>query len=56
MIKTIPGTDVPFTIKRYTENLGVRYSSVIVYLLEYDSFTSSEDEMIFYLNLYKQGK
>ena len=44
VIKTIPGTDVPFTIKGYKEDLGVGYSSVIVYLLEYDSFSSSEDE------------
>ena len=45
VIRHIPGTDIPFTLKGYKEDLGVGYNSLVVYLQEYmESSSSDEDE------------
>ena len=43
-IRFIFGTDVDFTIKGYKDDLGVGYSSVVVYLMDYDD-KLAEDEL-----------
>ena len=41
LIRFIPGTKIDFTVKGYKEDLGIGYSAIVVYLLEY--FTDSND-------------
>ena len=44
-VKYLPGTEIEFTVKKYKEDLGVGYSSILVYLIEYEYLSnSSEDE------------
>lgn len=45
-VQYLPGTNIPFTVKKYKEDLGVSYSKVALYLFEYDSLVDqwhSED-------------
>ena len=44
-VKYLPGTEIEFSVKKYKEDLGVGYSSILVYLIEYEYLSnSSEDE------------
>ena len=45
-IKYIPGTNIPFTVKAYKDDLGVGYSAVVVYLLEYESYEDEETDSL----------
>ena len=44
-VRYIPGTKIPFTVKGYKEDLGVRYNSLVLYLLPYRCFSSSDDDL-----------
>ena len=43
-VKYIPGTETPFTIKLYKEDLGVGYSRITLYLIEYEYFDDDDDD------------
>lgn len=45
VIKYIPGTKTEFSVKKYKEDLGVGYHSIVVYLMEYMVSTDSEDNI-----------
>ena len=36
MVRFIPGTNIPFTVKVYKEDLGVSYHAIVLYLLPYE--------------------
>lgn len=44
-IRCIPGTQTPFTIEGYKKDLGVGYQNLNFYLMLYEVFSSSEDEV-----------
>ena len=41
-IENLPGTNIPFTVKAFKQDLGIGYHSVSVYLLKYE--TDSDDD------------
>jgi len=45
-VRFLPGTNIPFTVKLYKEDLGVSYSRIVLYLLEVDNTDSEEDEFL----------
>ena len=51
-IRSIPGTDVDFTIRRYKEDLRVGYSSIVVYLMEHDDELAEDDASQIITNRY----
>lgn len=45
-VRYLPGTKTEFTIKDYKNDLGVGYSSIVIYLVEYQYLSSdSESEL-----------
>ena len=44
MVRFIPGTNIPFTVKVYREDLGVSYHAIVLYLLPYEDLNDTDDE------------
>ena len=44
MVRFIPSTNIPFTVKVYKEDLGVSYHAIILYLLPYEDLNDTDDE------------
>ena len=43
-VRYLPGTNLPFTVKSYKEDLGVSYNRLTLYLLPYDDDCDSDVE------------
>lgn len=43
-IHNIPGTDTPFSLKAYKDDLGVCYHTIVVYLMPYESDFLIDDD------------
>ena len=46
-IRYIPGTNVPFTVEKYKEDLGLPYHKINVYLQLYEDSGDEEVELSF---------
>ena len=44
MVRFISGTNIPFTVKAYKEDLGVSYHAIVLYLLPYEDLNDTDDE------------
>ena len=44
VIRFIPGTNIPFTVKAYKEDLGVSYHAIVLHLLPYEDLNDTDDE------------
>ena len=44
MVRFIPGTNIPFTVKEYKEDLGVPYHAIVLYLLPYEDLNDTDNE------------
>ena len=44
MVRFIPGSNMPFTVKAYEEDLGVSYHAIVLYLLPYEDLNDTHDE------------
>ena len=44
MVRFIPGTNIPFTVKVYKEDLVVSYHAIVLYLLPYEDLNDTDDE------------
>ena len=44
MVPFIQGTNIPFTVKSYKEDLGVSYHAIFLYLLPYEDFNDTDEE------------
>ena len=51
IIRYIPGTKVPFTVRGYKEDLGVGYHAISVYLMPYEVSNDTDNEIDDDLNL-----
>ena len=49
-VRYLPGTNLPFTVKSYKEDLGVSYNRLTLYLLPYDDDCDSDAEDLFESN------
>ena len=44
MVHFIQGTNIPFTVKSYKEDLGVSYHAIFFYLLPYEDLNDTDEE------------